>query len=72
MRPPTATLLLRILSDLSQLEVFVRVVDAGSFTAAAVYAVYPHHRHLSAKVRLFLDELLERFADPPWPDLVTQ
>jgi DNA-binding transcriptional LysR family regulator len=44
----------------------------GWRATAAVYAVYPHHRHLSAKVRLFVDELAERFADPPWRDLVTQ
>lgn len=32
----------------------------------AVYAVYPHGRHLSAKVRAFVDFLAERFADQPW------
>jgi len=34
---------------------------------SAVWAVYPHSRHLSAKVRLFIDFLLEQFAPtPPW------
>jgi DNA-binding transcriptional LysR family regulator len=28
---------------------------------SAVYAVYPHNRHLSAKVRAFVDYLVERF-----------
>jgi DNA-binding transcriptional LysR family regulator len=27
-----------------------------------IYAVYPSRKHLSAKVRLFVDFLLERFA----------
>jgi DNA-binding transcriptional LysR family regulator len=32
-----------------------------------VHALYPHRRHLSAKVRAFIDSLVERFADdPPW------
>ena len=32
-----------------------------------VWAVYPHNRHLSAKVRLFVDLLAEAFGDvPPW------
>lgn len=28
-----------------------------------IVALYPHHRHLSAKVRLFLDMLVKRFAE---------
>ena len=33
----------------------------------AINAVYPHSRLLSAKVRAFVDYLLERFAAaPPW------
>ncbi len=32
-----------------------------------VHAVYPHNRHLSAKVRAFVDYLVESFAPtPPW------
>lgn len=34
-------------------------------------ALYPRHRHLSAKVRLFIDLLCERFGDRPYWDLVT-
>jgi DNA-binding transcriptional LysR family regulator len=37
--------------------------------AQAIHAVYPHNRHLSAKVRLFVDFLAERLAPRPWePD----
>ncbi|MGM0559427.1 MAG: LysR family transcriptional regulator [Myxococcota bacterium] len=33
----------------------------------AVWALYPHRRYLSAKVRLFVDYLREQFSDhPPW------
>lgn len=31
-----------------------------------IYAVYPHNRHLSAKVRAFVDFMARRFADPDW------
>lgn len=31
----------------------------------AIYAIYPHSRHLSVKVRLFIDYLSSRFRDPP-------
>lgn len=31
-----------------------------------IWAIYPHNRHLSAKVRLFVDFLAERWAEPPW------
>jgi DNA-binding transcriptional LysR family regulator len=35
----------------------------------AVNAIYPHRRHLSAKVRSFIDLLARRFRDdPPWAD----
>jgi DNA-binding transcriptional LysR family regulator len=36
----------------------------------AVYAVYPHARHLSPKVRAFVDFLAERFGPRPYWDLV--
>ncbi|MFT5681144.1 MAG: DNA-binding transcriptional LysR family regulator [Myxococcota bacterium] len=33
----------------------------------SVWAVYPHSRHLSAKVRLFIDFLVDRYSPyPPW------
>jgi DNA-binding transcriptional LysR family regulator len=37
---------------------------------AAIYAVYPHSRHLSPKVRAFTDFLAELFAPVPYWDLV--
>ena len=35
-----------------------------------IYAVYPHSRHLSPKVRAFVDLLAERFGPRPYWDLV--
>ena len=34
----------------------------------SVYAVYPHRQHLSAKVRAFVDFLVERFGPEPYWD----
>jgi DNA-binding transcriptional LysR family regulator len=34
----------------------------------AISAVYPPTRHLSAKVRRFVDFLTTRFAEPPWDE----
>lgn len=43
------------------------VLDAYGRTGAAIYAVYPHSRHLSAKIRLFVDFLAARFGErSPW------
>ena len=36
--------------------------------AVSVYAVWPHNRHLSAKVRTFVDFLAERFGPEPYWD----
>ncbi len=52
---------LRVGALVSILEPFV-VQDAG------VYAVYPHSRHLSPKVRAFVDFLVERFGPVPYWD----
>ncbi len=35
-----------------------------------LYAIYPHNRHLSAKVRVFVDFLVARFGPRPYWDLV--
>lgn len=32
----------------------------------AFFALYPDRRHLSAKVRAFIDHLVETWSDPPW------
>jgi DNA-binding transcriptional LysR family regulator len=37
---------------------------------AAIYAIYPPTRHLSVKVRMFIDFLIERFGGRPCWDLV--
>ena len=34
----------------------------------SIYAVYPQRRHLSPKVRAFIDFMGERIADPPYWD----
>ena len=39
-------------------------------TSITLCALYPRHRHLSAKVRHFIDLLVERFAGRPYWDLV--
>lgn len=39
--------------------------------ALSLYAIYPQTRHLSVKVRLFIDFLVGRFGDRPYWDLVT-
>ncbi len=45
----------------------VSVLDAFEDRSLSVYAVYPHRRHLSAKVRAFVDFLVDRFGpDPYW------
>jgi len=33
-----------------------------------IYAVYPHNRHLSAKVRAFIDHLVDALDPAPWAD----
>jgi len=45
----------------------VQLLPELRFAQAGVYAVYPHSRHLSAKVRAFVDFVLEDFAGgAPW------
>lgn len=41
----------------------VPVLEAYAPTDTGVWAVYPHNRHLSAKVRLFVNSLVERFRE---------
>ena len=36
----------------------------------ALSAVYPRHKHLSAKVTMFVDVLIDRFGGRPYWDLV--
>ncbi len=44
----------------------VQVLPEWSLLPANVWAVYPHSRHLSAKVRLFIERLAEAFGPTPW------
>ena len=46
------------------------VMTEWALPDTGVYAVYPHHRHLSVKVRIFIDFLLDRFGSRPYWDLV--
>lgn len=41
------------------------VLEEWSESDAAVFAVYPHRRHVAAKVRSFVDFMAERFAKRP-------
>jgi hypothetical protein len=43
------------------------VLDDYTAPLLALRALYPHNRHLSAKVRAFVDFLASRFGrEPPW------
>ena len=44
-----------------------RVLTDWHLDAGGIWALYPHRRHLSTKVRLFVDFLSDRFSEsPPW------
>jgi DNA-binding transcriptional LysR family regulator len=45
---------------------FERVLREWSAPATPVHAVYPTARHLSAKVRSFVEHLQKRMTPPPW------
>jgi DNA-binding transcriptional LysR family regulator len=44
------------------------VLEDYSWSAPSAYAVYPQTRHLSRRVRVFVDYLVERFAGVPYWD----
>jgi DNA-binding transcriptional LysR family regulator len=44
----------------------VRILDEWTEWNAGVWALYPHNRHLSAKVRKFIDHLVREFSPKPW------
>ncbi|MDX9860521.1 MAG: LysR family transcriptional regulator [Rhodospirillales bacterium] len=46
----------------------VTALDDFPDDTLAIYAVYPHRRHLSAKVRVFIDFLANRFGSNPYWD----
>ncbi|WGF86829.1 LysR family transcriptional regulator [Marinivivus vitaminiproducens] len=44
-----------------------RLLEPFEMPPIAVQAIYPHSRHLSSKVRLFVDAMKRRFgSNPPW------
>ena len=48
----------------------VRVLAGFTPRESTIHAVFPHNRHLSAKVRVFVDFLVDRFAPEPYWDVV--
>jgi DNA-binding transcriptional LysR family regulator len=46
----------------------VQIMAPWSLTTQDIYVIYPPHRYLSAKVRVFIDFLAERFGDDPYWD----
>jgi DNA-binding transcriptional LysR family regulator len=46
--------------------IMVELLPDFRSASLTVYAVYPHGRHLSTKVRSFVDFLTDRFAVAPW------
>jgi len=43
------------------------LADYETPTETNIYAVYPHNRHLSPRVRAFVDMLVDAFLPvPPW------
>jgi DNA-binding transcriptional LysR family regulator len=46
----------------------VQLLDGWRAPPIALHAVYPHRRHLSSKVRLFIEFVAERFGDCPYWD----
>jgi DNA-binding transcriptional LysR family regulator len=50
-------------SDLLASGALVRLLPDYARPEAEIVALYPHRRQLSAKVRLFLDRLVDRFAE---------
>ena len=52
-----------ILGDAIEQEQLLSLLSGFEPPEIALFALYPRHRHLSAKVRLFVDLLTERFID---------
>lgn len=46
----------------------VPILDKYSYSSLAVYAIYPQTRHLSQRVRVFIDFLIQRFEECPYWD----
>ena len=51
----------------------VPVLEDWTIRELSIQAVYPHRRHLSPKVRAFIDHLAGCFGDPPyWEDIAAE
>jgi DNA-binding transcriptional LysR family regulator len=46
----------------------VQIMAPWSLTTQDIFVIYPPHRYLSAKVRVFIDFLAGRFGDDPYWD----
>lgn len=46
-----------------------RILPEWEVASGAVWALYPHRRHLSAKVRTFINFLQKHLDPPPWKDV---
>lgn len=58
-----------LIADMLRSGRLVTVLDDYVAPPYTLRALYPHNRHLSAKVRAFVDFLAERFGhEPPWED----
>lgn len=55
-----------MLGDHLQSGRLVRLLDDWMEWNAGVFALYPHNRHLSAKVRRFVDFLVDKLSPAPW------
>lgn len=53
-----------------QVSALISILDGYVPADAGIYAVYPHSRHLSPKVRAFIDFLLGHFGPRPYWDLI--
>ena len=42
------------------------LLDYSAEEPVPIHAVYPHRRHLAAKVTAFIDFIVEKFTPPPW------
>ena len=54
------------MSDLLTSAALVPVMDEYRTPEFEINALYPHRRHLAAKLRVFIDMLVDRFADERW------
>jgi DNA-binding transcriptional LysR family regulator len=54
------------ISDLLEYGALVPVMPGYRTVEFEINALYPHRRHMTAKLRVFIDMLVDRFADEQW------